>query len=101
LVPALRRQRLGAESSEAGYVYQKPSEYAQGDKMIPLTEVRLIIERLDPMLLKWWPTPGGVFTEDERTKAKDAASLMEGTIRLLRVEGERALVLQEFSGGLL
>ena len=65
----------------------------------PLTEVRLIIERLDPIIMRWWPMPGAVFTTGELDKAKVAAARMDGVIRLLRVIGNHAKVLGVWHAG--
>ena len=48
------------------------------------------------MVRRWWPAPGAFFGIMERQKAKEAAGRMEGELRLLRVIGEKATVLEYF-----
>jgi len=64
-----------------------------------LKEMRLIIEKLDPIILRWWPQPGAVFTTSEIDKAKVAAAHMDGVVRLLRVVDNHAKVLGMWHGG--
>jgi len=60
---------------------------------------RLQIERLDPLIRRWWPEPGVCFAPDERRKAIERADNMHQNlgcgVRVIEVVEDRARTLYE------